>query len=87
MNQDYPKDLPLEAVALLWDKVRGKQVPLGRLLCRALLVKVLHNHMADDQLQVFCNLHVVNCKVERMLSNRLTCPTRISQYSKCVHAE
>jgi len=38
MNQDYPKDLPLEAVALLWDKVRGKQVPLGRLLHAAWIV-------------------------------------------------
>ncbi len=38
MNQEFPKELPLEAVAMLWDKVRGKQVPLGGLLHAAWMV-------------------------------------------------
>ena len=32
MGLEYPKELPLEEVAFLWDRVRGKQVPLGKLL-------------------------------------------------------
>ncbi len=38
MNQEYPKDLPVEAVALLWDKVRGKPIPLSGMLHAAWIV-------------------------------------------------
>lgn len=38
MGLEYPKELPLEEVAFLWDRVRGKQVPLGKLLHAAWVV-------------------------------------------------
>lgn len=38
MGLEYPKELPLEEVAFLWDRVRGKQVPPGKLFHAAWVV-------------------------------------------------
>src|SRR5262249_42460042 len=46
----------------------------------------LHTDMSHHQLKILRNLHVVDCKVDRMLRNFLAPPPRVAQDCESLHA-
>ena len=58
-----------------------------KLLRRALITQPLHGHVENDQLEVFGNLHVVDCEMDGVLGEVFAFATRVAKHSEGFHSQ
>src|SRR3984893_7253305 len=66
---------------------RRTQRPRGGLDFAAAIVKPLHDHVANDRLDVLGNLHVVDLEVNRYICERFGLATRVAEHRIAGHAD